>query len=451
MSQFYIKGGNKLKGEIVPQGAKNEALQIIPASLLYKGVTIIHNVPHIVDVINLLSILESAGAKVRWLKNADKSGNTFCKSISIDNSDINADYFVSEQFVEESKKLRGSLTLLGPVLTRFGKCIVPKPGGDKIGKRPIDTHLLGLRELGVNYKVDKNNNIVYADAKHLKSADFILEEASVTGTANIIMASLKGESCTTIYNAACEPYIQQLCKYLNSIGANITGEGTNLIRISESNIQNSFSNLQTQKIEHTLLPDFVEIASFVGLAAITNSLITIKSVKKEFLGNTLLPFQKLGVNFEIVNDDIVIHDNCCYVIKNNNDGSIPVIYDQPWPMISPDIISIVLVTAIQAKGTVMIHQRMFESRLHFVDKLQKMGAEVILCDPHRAVVVGLSRCKDLIGSKMESPDIRAGMALLIAALSAPNETIIQNIEQIDRGYEDLNKRLEYLGADIIRK
>ena len=446
MSQFTIHGGEKLTGEIVPQGAKNEALQIIPASLLYVGVTLIHNVPDILDVRNLIGLLRDAGAKIKWIENKDNENKTFCKTVSIDNTNINAEYFISNEFVESSKKLRGSLTLLGPALARFRKCIVPKPGGDKIGERPIDTHLLGLRELGVTYKVDKTNNNVFADAKNLKPADFILDEASVTGTANILMAATAAIGVTTIYNAACEPYIQQLCKYISSLGFQISGSGTNLIKIESQN-ENKISK---KIVEHHILPDFLEVASLVGLAAITNSLITIKNVRVDMLGNTMMAFRKIGVNFSIEKDNIVMHDNSCYVVPNGDRGTVPTIYDQPWPMISPDVISIILTTAIQAKGTVMIHQRMFESRLHFVDNLQRMGAQIILCDPHRAVVVGLNRNKKLIGARIESPDIRAGMAMLIAAISADGVSVIQNIEQIDRGYENIDVRLSKLGAKIVR-
>lgn len=453
MSQFIIEGGLKLRGEIIPQGAKNEALQIIPATVLYCGATTIHNMPYILDVINLLKLLTDAGAVVTWSDNADSEGKTFCKSVTIDNTHLRGEYFVSQEFVESSKKLRGSITLLGPVLARFGSCIVPKPGGDKIGKRPIDTHLLGLRELGVMYRVDKQRDVIFAEASSIGVNHFILDEASVTGTANIIMAACGrldyGDTPTTIYNAACEPYVQQLCKYLNTLGADIRGVGTNLVHIYRGIV--THKEEQKDIAEHTLLPDFVEVASFMSLAILTNSLITIKHVRIDMLGNTLVPFRKIGANFEVVGDDIVMHDNSCYVIKDGDSGNVPIIYDQPWPMISPDLISVILTAAIQAKGTVMIHQRMFESRLHFVDRLQKMGAQIILCDPHRAVVVGLSRSKPLTGSVMESPDIRAGMSLLIAALSAEGETAVQNIEQIDRGYESIDQRLATLGANITRR
>lgn len=446
MSKYKIIGGRKLSGEIKIQGAKNEALQIICASLLTEEKVTIHNVPDILDVRNLYKILELSGAIVNF-----ENG-----TLTIECKNIKDNFFISEEWMGAAGKLRGSLMLLGPALARFKKVKVPIFGGDKIGKRPIDTHLDGFVKLGYSY----SDGALYYDESNFKNVNtypIILEEPSVTGTANILLAAAHSEKAVVIYNAACEPYIEQLCKLLRSMGAKIAGDSTNRLNV-----------IGTSKLSgavHTVLPDFVEVASFVSLAAITNSQIIIKGIKYyntddinvDNIGQTLIPFKKLGINFNIIENEIAKNvfessiqmlDNTKYVVSTFSSGEVLHIYDAPWPNISPDILSVLLTVALQAKGTVLIHQKMFESRLYFVDKLIGMGAQIILCDPHRAIVVGLNRKKKLTGTKLESPDIRAGMALLIAAISAEGESIISNADQIERGYENILARLQSLGVQI---
>lgn len=434
MAVFEVIGGKKLKGEIIPQGAKNEALQVICATLLTPEKIVISNIPQIADVLNLIELLKGLGVKVEKL-----SEDTY--SFQADN--INVDYFVSSEFKNKGGSLRGSLMVVGPLLARFGKAYIPKPGGDKIGRRRIDTHITGLQNLGAKFTYDEKLDLFIGTAERLRGCYMLLDEASVTGTANIIMASVLAEGITTIYNAACEPYIQQLCKMLNSMGAKISGIGSNLLTIE---------GIKSLKgTTHRLLPDMIEVGSFIGLAALTQSEITIKNVSYENLGQIPYVFQRLGIKMERRGDDIYIPENEHYQIDTYLDGSILTIYDNIWPGFTPDLISIALVTAIQAEGTVLIHQKMFESRLFFVDRLVEMGAQIILCDPHRAVVIGLNRRQPLRGISMASPDIRAGVALLIAALSAKGKSTIYNINQIDRGYQFIEKRLQSLGAEIIRK
>lgn len=434
MAIFEVIGGKKLKGEIVPQGAKNEALQVICATLLTSEKVIISNIPQIVDVLNLIELLKGLGVKVEKL-----ADDTY----SFQADDINIDYFISPEFKSKGGSLRGSLMVVGPLLARFGKAYTPKPGGDKIGRRRIDTHIIGLQNLGAKFVYDENLDLFVGTSDKLRGCYMLLDEASVTGTANIIMAAVLAEGTTTIYNAACEPYIQQLCKMLNSMGARISGIGSNLLTIE--GVQ-SLSGTT-----HRLLPDMIEVGSFIGLATLTQSEITIKNVGYEQLGQIPNVFQRLGVKLERRGDDIYIPEHDHYQIETYLDGSILTIYDNIWPGFTPDLISIALVTAIQAEGTVLIHQKMFESRLFFVDRLIEMGAQIILCDPHRAVVIGLNRKHALRGISMASPDIRAGVALLIAALSAKGKSTIYNINQIDRGYQFIEKRLQALGAEIIRK
>lgn len=434
MAVFEVIGGKKLKGEIIPQGAKNEALQVICATLLTPEKIVISNIPQIADVLNLIELLKGLGVKVEKL-----SEDTY--SFQADN--INVDYFVSSEFKNKGGSLRGSLMVVGPLLARFGKAYIPKPGGDKIGKRRIDTHITGLQNLGAKFIYDEKLDLFIGTAERLRGCYMLLDEASVTGTANIIMASVLAEGITTIYNAACEPYIQQLCKMLNSMGAKISGIGSNLLTIE---------GVKSLKgTTHRLLPDMIEVGSFIGLAALTQSEITIKNVSYENLGQIPYVFQRLGIKMERRGDDIYIPENEHYQIDTYLDGSILTIYDNIWPGFTPDLISIALVTSVQAEGTVLIHQKMFESRLFFVDRLIEMGAQIILCDPHRAVVIGLNRRQPLRGISMASPDIRAGVALLIAALSAKGKSTIYNINQIDRGYQFIEKRLQSLGAEIIRK
>lgn len=434
MAVFEVIGGKKLKGEIIPQGAKNEALQVICATLLTPEKIVISNIPQIADVLNLIELLKGLGVKVEKL-----SEDTY--SFQADN--INVDYFVSSEFKNKGGSLRGSLMVVGPLLARFGKAYIPKPGGDKIGKRRIDTHIIGLQNLGAKFIYDEKLDLFIGTAERLRGCYMLLDEASVTGTANIIMASVLAEGITTIYNAACEPYIQQLCKMLNSMGAKISGIGSNLLTIE---------GVKSLKgTTHRLLPDMIEVGSFIGLAALTQSEITIKNVSYENLGQIPYVFQRLGIKMERRGDDIYIPENEHYQIDTYLDGSILTIYDNIWPGFTPDLISIALVTSVQAEGTVLIHQKMFESRLFFVDRLIEMGAQIILCDPHRAVVIGLNRRQPLRGISMASPDIRAGVALLIAALSAKGKSTIYNINQIDRGYQFIEKRLQSLGAEIIRK
>ena len=434
MQAFRIKGGKKLKGEVRPQGAKNEALQIICATLLTPEKVIINNIPDIIDINKLISLLISLGVKVEKL-NSNKY------SFKADNIDL--DYLKSEQFKIDGKSLRGSIMIVGPLLARFGKAYIPRPGGDKIGRRRLDTHFEGLIKLGAKFSYNKEDYFYGVESKKLKGAYILLDEASVTGTANVLMASVLAEGKTTIYNAACEPYIQQLCKLLSSMGAKISGEGSNLLTIE------GVSSLGGA--EHSVLPDMIEIGSWIGLAAMTKSYIRIKDVSWENLGVIPNVFSSLGISLLKEGDDIVIpeHDKG-YEISNYIDGSILSISDAPWPGFSPDLLSIILVIATQARGSVLIHQKMFESRLFFVDKLIDMGAKIILCDPHRATVIGHDFKSSLKATSMSSPDIRAGISLLIAALSAKGVSVIQNIEQIDRGYENIDERLKALGASIER-
>lgn len=430
---FRITGGKRLKGEIFPQGAKNEALQIISAVLLTPEEVTIHNLPDIIDVNNLIFLLEKMGVQITRL-----SPDT-CKFMA---RDINLDYLTSDDYNNNASRLRGSVMVLGPLLARFRKAFLPKPGGDKIGRRRLDTHFLGFEKLGARFHYDENSKIYQIDASHLKGTYILLDEPSVTGTANIIMAAVLADGHTTIYNAACEPYLQQLCKMLNRMGAKIEGYGSNKVYIT------GVSSLKGTT--HTCLPDMIEIGSFIGLAALTQSQITIKNCAIPELG--LIPdvFRRLGIDMEYRKDDIYIPAQEKYEISSFIDGSILTIADGPWPLFTPDLISIALVVAIQAKGSVLIHQKMFESRLFFVDKLIEMGAQIILCDPHRAVVNGLNREFTLKGIQMTSPDIRAGVALLMAALSAKGTSTIFNIHQIDRGYQNIDGRLNALGAQIER-
>ena len=430
---FQIRGGKKLSGEITPQGAKNEALQILCAVLLTSEPVRISNIPDIKDVNRLIEILQHFGVKV--IKNG-KGDFTF----QADN--IHFDYIKSKEFRKDGAKLRGSVMLLGPMLARFGEAYMPTPGGDKIGRRRLDTHFQGFVELGAEFNFNEEESFYTLTAKELNGKFILLEEASVTGTANIIMAAVLAKGMTQIYNAACEPYLQQLCKMLNRMGAKITGIGSNLLTIEGVESLGG--------TEHVLLPDMVEIGSWIGLAAMTKSEITIKNVNWEQLGIIPDTFRKLGIKLERKGDDIYIPSQENYKIQKFIDGSILTVSDAPWPGFTPDLLSIILVVATQAKGSVLVHQKMFESRLFFVDKLIDMGAQIILCDPHRATVIGLNHETPLRGTTLISPDIRAGNALLIAALSAEGKSIIHNIEQIDRGYEDIEGRLKAIGADIER-
>ncbi len=433
MQSFEIIGGKKLKGEITPQGAKNEALQIISAVLLTDQVVRISNIPDIVDVNKLIDLLQDMGVKVNR-----ESKDTY----TFQADQIDQKYFKGEVFKQKGSSLRGSVMIVGPLLARFKRAFIPRPGGDKIGRRRLDTHFLGFEKLGAKFSYDPKDSFFSVDASELKGAYMLLDEASVTGTANILMAAVLAKGQTTIYNAACEPYIQQLCKMLNSMGANITGVGSNLLTIEG-----------VEKLggcEHRMLPDMIEIGSFIGLAAMTQSEITIKNVNYDALGMIPEVFKKLGIKLERRGDDIYIPSQDIYEIDTFIDGSILTIADSPWPGFTPDLLSIVLVVATQAKGSVLIHQKMFESRLFFVDKLIDMGAQIILCDPHRANIIGLGRKTQLRGIAMTSPDIRAGVSLLIAALSAEGKSVISNIEQIDRGYQDIEARLKAIGADIKR-
>jgi UDP-N-acetylglucosamine 1-carboxyvinyltransferase len=433
MGSFEIYGGNKLKGNLIPQGAKNEALQVLNTVLLTKEEVIISNIPDIIDVNKLINLLQALGVKVQKL---DKGKYSFLAD------DIDVDYMLTEEFKQKGGGLRGSIMIVGPLLARFGKGYIPKPGGDKIGRRRLDTHFLGFQNLGAKFTYDTNTDFFMAEAEQLKGCYMLLDEASVTGTANIVMAAVLAEGITTIYNAACEPYLQQLCKMLNSMGAKITGIGSNMLSIEGVK--------ELHGCEHRILPDMIEIGSFIGLAAMTQSDITIKDVSYDNLGMIPDVFKRLGIKMNRIGDDIHIPEQELYEIESFIDGSIMTIADAPWPGFTPDLLSIVLVVATQARGSVLIHQKMFESRLFFVDKLIDMGAQIILCDPHRASVIGLERKTALRGITMTSPDIRAGVALLIAALSAKGKSIIHNIEQIDRGYENIELRLNNLGADIRR-
>ncbi|MFV0531213.1 MAG: UDP-N-acetylglucosamine 1-carboxyvinyltransferase [Flavobacteriales bacterium] len=433
MSSFKIKGGKSLKGEIQPQGAKNEVLQVLCAVLLTSEPIRIKNIPDIVDVNKLIEILSNLGVKI--MKNG-KGDYTFQAD------EVHTEYMMSKEFRKDGASLRGSIMLIGPMLSRFKKGYMPKPGGDKIGRRRLDTHFEGFIKLGAKFRYNKDELFYGVEADRLKGAYLLLDEASVTGTANIIMAAVLAKGKTTIYNAACEPYIQQLCKMLVRMGAEISGIGSNLLTIEGVK--------ELEGTEHTVLPDMVEIGSWIGLTAMTKSEITIKNVHWDNLGIIPNVFSKLGITIECKDDDIFIPSHENYKVQKFIDGSILTVSDAPWPGFTPDLLSIILVIACQAKGTVLIHQKMFESRLFFTDKLIDMGAQIILCDPHRATVVGLNHETPLKGSVMTSPDIRAGISLLIAALSAEGTSVIQNIEQIDRGYENIDGRLKAIGADIVR-
>ena len=438
MASFKIEGGHLLSGTIVPQGAKNEALQVICATLLTSDVVTIHNIPDIRDVNNLIQLLRDIGVKV----NEERGTRNEERSYSFQADDLNLDYLESDEFVRKCAQLRGSVLMIGPLLARMGKAIVTKPGGDKIGRRRLDTHFLGFKYLGAKFRHLENRNVYEIGAKRLKGTYMLLDEASVTGTANIIMAAVFAEGTTTIYNAACEPYIQQLCHLLNRMGANISGIGSNLLTIV------GVSSLHGA--EHRLLPDMIEVGSFIGMAAMVGNGIRIKDVSLKNLGIIPDAFRRLGVKVETEGDDIVIPHQKHYVIDSFIDGTIMTLSDAPWPGLTPDLLSVLIVVATQARGSVLFHQKMFESRLFFVDKLIDMGAQIILCDPHRAVVVGHDRKLTLRAQRMSSPDIRAGIALLIAALSANGTSTISNIEQIDRGYENIEARLNALGAKIER-
>lgn len=430
---FVINGGKPLKGEITPQGAKNEALQVISAVLLTEEKVTISNIPDIKDVNKLIELLGDMGVITE--KNAESTYTFIAK-------DIDQDFFQSEAFKTKGGGLRGSIMIVGPLLARFGKASIPKPGGDKIGRRRLDTHFLGFEKLGARFDYNPEDGFFNVDASNLQGTYILLDEASVTGTANIVMTAVLAKGTTTIYNAACEPYLQQLCKMLNRMGANISGIGSNLLTIE--------GVTKLGGTEHRLLPDMIEIGSFIGLAAMTGSEITIKDVHYKELGMIPDVFKRLGIKLELRGDDIYIPAQDHYEIETFIDGSIMTIADAPWPGFTPDLLSIVLVVAIQAKGSVLIHQKMFESRLFFVDKLLDMGAQIILCDPHRATVIGLDKQVQLRGISMTSPDIRAGVSLLIAALSAQGKSTIYNIEQIERGYQHIDTRLKALGADITR-
>ncbi|GGF21144.1 UDP-N-acetylglucosamine 1-carboxyvinyltransferase [Echinicola rosea] len=433
MSSFRVKGGLKLKGEITPQGAKNEALQILCAVLLTEETIQIHKIPNIRDVNKLIELLMDMGVAV------SKTGP---ESYEFNAAKVDLDYLDTDKFLTKASSLRGSVMLLGPLLARYGKGKISKPGGDKIGRRRLDTHFVGFQKLGAKFNYDTKREIYNIDGHDLKGTYMLLDEASVTGTANILMAAVMAEGKTTIYNAACEPYLQQLCDMLNRMGAKITGVGSNLLHVEGVKKLNG--------TEHTLLPDMIEIGSFIGLAAMTQSEITIKDAQIHRLGIIPDTFKRMGIKMEFRGDDIHIPAQKHYEIETFIDGSILTVADAIWPGFTPDLLSIVLVTATQAKGTVLVHQKMFESRLFFVDKLIDMGAQIILCDPHRATVIGLDRKYPLKGIRMTSPDIRAGVSLLIAALSAEGQSIIDNVEQIDRGYQYIDQRLNALGADIVR-
>ena len=433
MSSFKIEGGQKLGGSITPQGAKNEALQVICATLLTPENIIIRNIPEILDVLNLIDLLKDFGVKVEKI-----TADTY--SFQADEIDLN--YLESDDFYKKSAALRGSVMLVGPLVARFGIAAIPKPGGDKIGRRRLDTHFLGIQKLGADFEYDADVKIYKISAKVLKGCYMLLDEASVTGTANILMTAVLAEGETTIYNAACEPYLQQLSKMLNRMGAKISGVGSNLLTVQ---------GVKSLKgCDHTLLPDMIEVGSFIGMAAMTGSEITIKNVAFKELGIIPDSFRRMGIKIEQHGDDIFIPHQSSYTIESFIDGSIMTIADAPWPGLTPDLLSVFLVIATRANGSVLIHQKMFESRLFFVDKLIDMGAQIILCDPHRATVIGLGKHLHLRAAKMSSPDIRAGIALLIAAMAANGTSIIENIEQIDRGYQEIDKRLNAIGAKITR-
>jgi len=430
---FHVIGGNKLNGELQPQGAKNECLQIISATLLSEEKITIHNVPDIIDVRKLISLIKGLGVTVTKLNDS---------SYTFQAKDIDLVYFASSEYQTEARKIRGSVMLLGPLLARFKKAFLPKPGGDKIGRRRLDTHFNGFTELGAKFVFNEKEDTYFLEGENLKGNYIHMDEISVTGTANIVMAAVLTPGVTSIYNAACEPYLQQLTKMLVRMGAKIQGIGSNFLKIE------GVSSLGGTV--HTILPDMIEIGSFIGLAAMTQSNIRIKNCQIPELGIIPKTFQKLGIQLEFDNDDIVVPHQDNYEIQSFIDGSIMTVYDAPWPGFTPDLMSILLVTAIQAKGSILIHQKMFESRLFFVDKLIDMGAQIILCDPHRATVIGIDRKFPLRGIQMSSPDIRAGVSLLIAALSAEGKSVIHNIHQIDRGYQNIDGRLRALGADIVR-
>ena len=433
MAVFRVEGGTRLRGSVKPQGAKNEALQILCAVLLTPERVVVHNVPQILDVLQLIELLAAMGVEVERL-----GGDSYAFRAR----NIDLDYLRSDDYHKRCRRLRGSVMMIGPLLARFGVGYIPKPGGDKIGRRRLDTHFLGFQKLGATFDFDQAEEFFSVEAKKLRGCYMLLDEASVTGTANIIMAAVFAEGTTTIYNAACEPYVQQLCRMLNRMGARISGIASNLLTIEGVR--------ELWGTEHTLLPDMIEVGSFIGMAAMTRSELTIKDVSYDNLGIIPAQFSRMGIRFEQRGDDIYIPQQDHYSIESFIDGSIMNIADAPWPGLTPDLLSIFLVVATQAKGAVLIHQKMFESRLFFVDKLIDMGAQIILCDPHRATVIGHDHRIRLRATKMTSPDIRAGVALLIAAMSAEGVSVIQNIEQIDRGYRDIDGRLNALGARIIR-
>lgn len=434
MSSFIVEGGHRLEGSIRPQGAKNEALEVICGVLLTKEKVTLHNVPCISDVTNLISLLQDMGVEVSRLSQSDYEFRA---------ADVNIDYLTTEAYRAKAQSLRGSVMLIGPLLSRFGSAVLPKPGGDKIGRRRLDTHFLGLEKLGAAFRYERDLKIYHIHAPHgLKGTYMLLDEASITGTANIIMASVLADGVTTIYNAACEPYIQQLCRMLCRMGAKIEGIGSNLLTIT--------GVTELHGTEHTMLPDMIEVGSFIGMGAMTGSNILLKNVGIKDLGIMPEAFDRLGINLEVEGDDIRVDQREIYTIDTFIDGSVMTFADAPWPGLSPDLLSIFLVVATQARGSVLIHQKMFESRLFFVDKLIDMGARIILCDPHRAAVIGAGKFNCLTAADMVSPDIRAGIAMLIAALGARGTSVIQNINQIDRGYENIETRLNRIGARIIR-
>ncbi len=437
MSAFIIEGGHPLKGTIIPQGAKNEALQVISATLLTSEPVTISNIPDIRDVNNLIELLKKIGVKVTPLPTSPKG-----RGLIFQASDLNLDYLESDEFVSECAALRGSVLMIGPLLARMGKAIITKPGGDKIGRRRLDTHFLGFKALGAKFRHIEERNVYEIGARRLKGAYMLLDEASVTGTANIIMAAVSAQGTTTIYNAACEPYVQQLCRMLCSMGAQIEGIGSNLLTIHGIK--------ELHGTNHSILPDMIEVGSFIGMAAMVGDGVRIKNVAVGELGIIPDAFRRLGIKIDVEDDDLVIPRQKHYVVDSFIDGTIMTLADAPWPGLTPDLLSVLIVVATQARGSVLIHQKMFESRLFFVDKLIDMGAQIILCDPHRAVVVGHDRKVKLRAQRMSSPDIRAGIALLIAAMSANGTSRIDNIEQIDRGYENIEARLNALGASIKR-
>ncbi|CAI8177028.1 MAG: UDP-N-acetylglucosamine 1-carboxyvinyltransferase [Bacteroidia bacterium] len=433
MGTFKIEGGHKLKGTLTPQGAKNEALQILAAVLLSSEKITLKNIPEIRDILRMIELLKGLGVKVEKL---NKGEYTF------QSNEINLDYFHTEEFRTKGAAIRGSIMIIGPLLARFGIGYIPSPGGDKIGRRRLDTHFIGFENLGAEFTYNKDTGFYKVEAKNLKGSYMLLEEASVTGTANILMAAVMAEGTTTIYNAACEPYLQQLCRMINSMGGKISGIGSNLLTIEGVK--------ELHGCEHSILPDMIEIGSFISMAALTQSEIIIENCRVDQLGIIPKIYRKLGVQFEIKDDNIIIPENKHYEIDNFIDGSMMTIADATWPGLSPDLLSVILVMCTQAKGNVLIHQKMFESRLFFVDNLIDMGAQIILCDPHRATVMGLDRRVPLKAATMASPDIRAGVSLLIAAMSAQGTSTIHNIEQIDRGYQDIEHRLNAIGAKITR-